>query len=145
MFGFENPGLREIDIPLDDAQRLVVDLVFVSQLDQRPPLNLKRLVNQVVEMRGRQPRGIGFGRQLVAIFELREPISIFVPKPLNPAPVMLALFNQRFDISQSRPVGGLAGDSFFVMRLPIVGNSQRANEERECQTLKHQSGKDYAE
>jgi hypothetical protein len=51
--GFGKACLGEVDIPLDQAQCLVIDLVLVAQLDERSALDLQRLANEMVEMRGR--------------------------------------------------------------------------------------------
>ena len=143
--GFDNTGLGEIDVALDHAQRFVVDVMLIPQLDQLLALDLQRLANEVVEMRGRQLRGIGFDRELAAILELREPVAILVPQPGNPMGVIAGLINQCFDVSEGCLVCFLAGNTLLVMRFTVIRNTQRADEERQRKTLEDKRDKDDAE
>ena len=65
--GLDEPSVSEVDIPLHQAQCLVIDLMLVPKLDERLALDLQCLTNEMVEMRGGKLRRIRLGSELIAI------------------------------------------------------------------------------
>jgi hypothetical protein len=66
--GLDEPSFSEVDIPLHEAQGLVIDLVLVPKLDERLAFNLQCPSNQVVKMASGKLRRIRFCFELLAIF-----------------------------------------------------------------------------
>ena len=76
--------------------------MLVPQFDERPALHLQSFANEVVEMRGRQTRGIGFRGELAAVFKLRDPVAIFVPKSGDVVGMCAGLAGKTLNVSKGR-------------------------------------------
>jgi hypothetical protein len=77
------PSFSEVDIPLEEAQCLVIDLVLVPQMNDRLAFNLQCLSSQMIKMGGGKLRRIRFGLELIAIFQLREALAILFSQSEN--------------------------------------------------------------
>ena len=73
--GLDEPSFSEVDIPLHEAQRLVIDLVLVPKLDERLAFNL-----QCPSNRGMRPM-LGFS-DLDLLLRLRPQFRHCAPRQI---------------------------------------------------------------